>query len=235
MKLFFNTYYKYILLFFFVCVWLWSAWYPASEKNWFLENKTVFLSVPVVYFFCVWYIQFSKLSLTLITIFIMLHLVGSHYNYGSVPFGKTIGDIFNVNDNMYDKFVHFSFGLLIVYPLREFFLRVAQIKGFWGYLVPFMAVLTLGVFYEIFEWVTVLKYDAAIGYLFIGGNDPFDTTKDLLSAGLGALLTLSTLALFAYTRSRHRFRKGMGKSFIRDNATFPKEDIFLHENIEKEN
>jgi putative membrane protein len=28
--------------------------------------------------------------------------------------------------------VHFSYGLLLAYPVREIFLRVVNVRGFWG-------------------------------------------------------------------------------------------------------
>lgn len=231
----FDRYYTYFLFGLFLFFWVWSMWYPASALNWFLENKAVFVSIPIIYFLLIRYIRFSKLSLTLITVFVILHVIGSHYNYGSVPIGKALGAFFRTDENIYDKFVHFSFGLLVAYPLREFFLRVADVKGFWGYLVPFMGILTLGVLYEIFEWATVLQYSPAVGYLFIGGNDPFDTTKDLFASTTGAALTLGFLFMLAYARSKNQFRDEMKGSFKRDKRTFPKEDAHLHEKIEGAN
>lgn len=228
----YDTYYKYGLLSLFLIVWVWSLWHPTNQGNWFMENKALFFSVPIIYFLFIWYIKFSKLSLTMVTIFVMLHAMGAHYNYGSVPFGVTIGTIFNSNSNMYDKLVHFSFGLLIVYPLREMFLRIASMKGFWGYLCPFMAVVTLGTFYEIYEWVTVLQYDPQTGYLFIGGSDPFDATKDLLAAIVGAFITLSFVALLGFLKTKKYFKKHMRESFTRDEETFPQEDKHLHKILE---
>ena len=38
--------------------------------------------------------------------------------------------------NNFDRVVHFSYGLLLAYPIREVFLRVADVRGFWGYFLP---------------------------------------------------------------------------------------------------
>ena len=32
--------------------------------------------------------------------------------------------------------MHFGYGLCFAYPIRELFLRVADVKGVWGYLLP---------------------------------------------------------------------------------------------------
>ena len=78
--------YRFFLLSAFLLVWGWSVWQPTSPVNWYLENKMIILFIPVIYFLFVKYITFSRLSLTLVTIFSMLHLIGAHYTYGSVPY-----------------------------------------------------------------------------------------------------------------------------------------------------
>ncbi len=229
----FDRYYKILLLVVFLLFWGWSMWNPTHQDNWLLENKAVFFSAPFIYFLFIWYIKFSKLSLTLVTLFTLLHLVGAHYDYGSVPFGTTLGTIFETSNNLYDKIVHFSFGLLIVYPLREMFLRIAKMKGFWSYLSPFMAIITLGTFYEIYEWITVLKYNPDVGYLFIGGSDPFDATKDLFVAMIGSLITLFLVAWLERIVSKKRFIQNIKNSFVRDKRTYPKEDEHIHKKLEE--
>ncbi len=229
MKAIHKKYYIPSLFLLFLAVWVWSWWHPADPRNWFLENELVFLSVPIV-LAILWYIRLSKLSITLVILFLMMHVVGSHYNYGSVPFGNTVGQIFGANANEYDKVVHFSFGFLIVYPIRELTLRVARIKYFWGYVIPFLIIMTFSALYEIREWFAVINLDPHAGYLFIGGNDPFDTQKDMFMAGLGALLAILIVG-FIEERHNKNFWQNIKHSFYRDKRTFPKEDMFLHTSI----
>lgn len=226
-----NDKYVYFLLGVFLATWVWSIWKPASHLNWFLENKMVLLFIPIIYLLLIRYIRFSKLSLTLVTIFLLLHIVGAHYNYGSVPFGYTLGNAFGAGGNMYDKLVHFSFGFFISYPIREFFLRVAKTKGFWGYLLPFNMILAMGALYETFEWITVLRYGEAAGYLFIGGNDPFDTTKDLTAAALGSLFALSIVLVCEAVDNKEALWRSIKSSFAQDSLSHPKEDRLLHRDI----
>ena len=50
--------------------------------------------------------------------------------------------------NMYDRLVHFSFGFFIAYPVREAFLRITKVKGFWGYYLPLDLVLACSAIYN---------------------------------------------------------------------------------------
>ncbi len=191
--------YAVFLFIVFALTWTWSGWNPTTPENWFLEHAVFLFLLPLVLIF-LWRIKLSKLSLTLIVFFTMLHIIGSHYNYGSVPFGSALGNVLGMGGNVYDKFVHFSFGLLIAYPLSEAILRMINLKYFWNYFFSFHIILAWSAVYEMIEWVTVIRIDDPhLAYLYIGGNDPFDTAKDMLIAGLGAILTLS---LVAYLSSR---------------------------------
>jgi hypothetical protein len=100
-----------------------------------LENILVFIAVPLIVILGR-YLKLSETSYTLITIFMILHVIGSHYTYAEVPFGDTLKTWFGEDRNMYDRLVHFSFGLLLAYPVREVFMRLSDAKGFWSYYFP---------------------------------------------------------------------------------------------------
>jgi putative membrane protein len=221
-----STYYNYFILIIFLIVWIWSSIHPADNQNWFLENKLIFLTLPVI-IATVWFLKLSRLSVTLIALFLILHLIGSHYNYGSVPFGQTIGEWLGTDRNMYDRLVHFSFGLLMFYPIRELFLRIAQVKTFWSFYLPFDVVLSFSAIYEIMEWFTVRNLDPHTGYLFIGGNDPFDASKDITMAGIGALISL-IIVFILQARFTKNFWQKLKKSVAPNSEHFEKADSFLH-------
>jgi hypothetical protein len=103
------------------------------------------------------------------------------------------------------------------------------VKGFWAYLVPFSFIMCLSALYEIFEWLTVIQYGGSVGYQFIGGNDPFDTAKDLASEGVGSILGLLIVAIVERFELEEKFWHNIKKSFVRDARTAPKEDKLLHE------
>jgi len=127
--------YHAMLLAVFAAVWVWAAIAPRHPQDWLLENYLVFAFVPLILLAGRHY-RLSNFSYTLITAFMLLHVVGSHYTYAEVPFGTTLQHWFGSARNMYDRLVHFSFGLLMVYPLREMALRVARVRGVWAYGFP---------------------------------------------------------------------------------------------------
>ncbi|MDO8628244.1 MAG: DUF2238 domain-containing protein, partial [Nanoarchaeota archaeon] len=182
--------YQWFLLMVFIVVWVWAAINPLDRGGWLLENYLVFIFVPII-ILSVYYFRLSELSYSLLTVFMILHVVGSHYTYAHVPFGFVLQEWFNASRNMYDRLVHFSFGLLLAYPLREMFMRVAVVKGFWSLYLPVELTLAFSVLYELIEWATAMIVDPAAGLAFLGAQgDVWDAQKDMALAGLGALLAM---------------------------------------------
>ena len=50
--------------------------------------------------------------------------------------GVTLNSLLGWERNNFDRVIHFCYGLLLAYPVREFFLRVVAVRGFWGYFLP---------------------------------------------------------------------------------------------------
>ncbi len=177
----------------FALVWLWSAYKPIYRDDWLLENVLVFISIIAI---ALTYKRF-KLSTTsygLITLFLILHVIGSHYTYELVPFGDTLQDWLGASRNMYDRLVHFSYGLLLAYPTWELFTKVGKARGFWAYYIPVEMTLAASAVYEIFEWLaaTIIAPEAGVAFLGTQG-DVWDAQKDMVLAGLGAVIAMSIL------------------------------------------
>jgi putative membrane protein len=182
--------YKIFLVLAFVAVWVWAAIDPVYRHDWLLENYLVFIFVPIILIIGR-YLKLSNLSYTLITIFMILHVIGSHYTYAEVPFGYTLQEWFGTNRNMYDRLVHFSFGLLLAYPVREVFMRLSRAKGFWSYYFPIDLVGAGSAMYEIMEWLTARNVDPAAGLAFLGAQgDIWDAQKDMLMAIIGSIVAM---------------------------------------------
>jgi putative membrane protein len=212
-----------ILTLLFAITWIWAAIEPLHYDDWLLENILVFIFIPII-FLTARSFEFSIISYSFITLFILLHLIGSHYTYAEVPWGVTLGEWWGTDRNMYDRLIHFLFGLLLVYPIREVSVRLAKNRGFWGYMSPFMVVSALAGFYEVIEWTTAVLVDPEAGTAFLGTQgDIWDAQKDMLIAMVGAIITLILVMIFNMI-----FDKGFFKEF-RESFHLPKDDRPLGE------
>ncbi len=180
---------------------------PHDRKDWALENALVLLFL-IVLFLSVKKMPFSRISYTLIFIFLAIHEIGSHYTYSEVPydawfssaFGTTFNEIVGWERNNFDRIVHFLYGLLLAYPIREVYFRVAQADGFWGYFLPLDLAMSTSMLYELIEWGAAEFFGGDLGIAYLGTQgDVWDAHKDMLLASIGALLAmLVTLGLNMY-------------------------------------
>ena len=141
----------------------------------------------------------SRVSYTLIFVFLCLHTVGAHYTYSLVPYdawfealtGRTLSSLTGWERNHFDRLVHFSYGLLLAYPAREVFLRVADVRGFWGYYLPLDVVMATSMLYELIEWGAAAVFGGDLGVAYLGTQgDPWDAQKDMALATLGAIIAM---------------------------------------------
>lgn len=108
---------------------------------------------------------------------------------------------------MYDRLVHFSFGLLFAYPVREFFMRIVAARGIWSYYLPLDVMASFSVIYELMEFgvAVMLGGDVAVNYNGEQG-DKWDAHKDMLMAICGGIVTMiATLCV------NWRYKKDFGK------------------------
>ena len=207
----------------FGAVWVWAAIHPVFRRDWLLENLLVFVAVPVIVIGGQ-YFRLSKLSYTLITIFMILHVIGSHYTYAKVPFGYTLQRWLGSNRNMYDRMVHFGYGFLLAYPVREVFLRLAKVKGFWGYYLPLDLTLALSATFEIIEAIVASLADPEAGVAYLGmQGDQWDAQKDMMMAGIGAFMAMTVTAIINIKLNPYFWRE------MRSSFHIPKDDEPLGE------
>jgi putative membrane protein len=196
---------KYLLILgiLFAVVWTALAIRPWYRADWAVENILVVLFVIGVAAFHRRSL-FSRLSYTLIFLFLCLHEVGAHYTYAKVPYdvwfvkltGHTFNSMVGWERNNFDRVIHFLYGFMLAYPIREIFLRVANVRGFWGYFLPLDLTLSTSSLFELIEWgaAEVLGGDLGAAYLGTQG-DIWDAHKDMALASLGALLAMGITAL----------------------------------------
>ena len=189
------------LLGWYVMIWVLLAIDPVDRQDWFLENMLA-IGLMVLLLTTYRYFPLSDLSYMLITIFMTLHAIGAHYTYSKVPLGFWVQDMWALDRNHFDRLAHFSFGLLLAYPLREMFVRRVHIRGFWAYYLPVSGILALSGFFEIIEsWIAQLvRPDLGEAYLGTQG-DEWDAQKDMTLALIGALFAMVLTFLISRWRS----------------------------------
>jgi putative membrane protein len=178
--------------------------HPADRQVWVLENA---LAVAFVIGLAATArpFPFSRFSYAMIFAFLSLHTLGAHYTYSEVPYdrwcealtGTTVSALLGWERNHFDRAVHFAYGLLLAYPIREIFLRIASAKGFWGYLLPLLATMSTSMIYEMVEWWAALVFGEGVGMTYLGTQgDEWDAHKDMALASLGAVITMGITAAF---------------------------------------
>lgn len=176
---------------------------PHYRGDWVMENVLV-LAFLVAAACAHRRLPLSRLSWTLVFVFLCLHELGAHYTYSEVPydawcralFGWTLSERLGLERNHFDRLVHFSYGLLLAYPVREVFLRVGEAKGFWGYFLPLDVTMSTSMLYELFEWAAAVVFGGELGAAYLGTQgDEWDAHKDMALASLGALIAMSVTAL----------------------------------------
>ena len=156
----------------------------------------------------------------MIFLFLSLHLVGAHYTYAQVPYdawfeslsGRTFNSLVGWERNNFDRVVHFSYGLLLAYPIREVFQRVAKLRGFWGYFFPLDITMSTSMLYELIEWAAAEMFGGDLGAAYLGTQgDVWDAHKDMALASLGALIAMCVVALIN-SRSKRDFAREWNES-----------------------
>jgi putative membrane protein len=217
-------------------VWAIGPWHP---DDFVLEHVMTVLFVVVL----IWtYKKFrlSNISYTMIFIFMCLHVVGAHYTYSEVhnqAWTNTLGGWVGVADagdrlfgegrNHYDRLVHFSFGLLMAYPVREVFVRVAKVRGVWAYYLPLDVVMSFSMIYELIEYAIAMLAGSDVGTAYLGTQgDEWDAQKDMALATLGGMITIAITAAVNWRYDRD-FAKEFSESL--QSACGPLGEVRLRE------
>jgi putative membrane protein len=195
--------YLYLLAGLFLAEWMVLAIHPYDRKDWALENALAVAFVLTLVASGRW-LPLSRISYTLIFIFLGLHEIGAHYTYTEVPYdrwfqeftGGSLNNLLGWERNNFDRVVHFFYGLLFAYPVREIYLRVADVGGFWGYFLPLDLTMSTSMLFELFEWGAAVIFGGDLGIAYLGTQgDPWDAQKDMAIASLGAVTAMAVTAL----------------------------------------
>lgn len=185
----------------FAFAWLLAAWQPLFPEDWALENVLSLLAA--------WWLlrrhrraPLSNTAYTLLSVFGVLHEIGSHYTYAEVPYdawiaaltGGSLNEALGFSRNHYDRLVHFCFGLLCYRALRE--VLAPAVVPRWTWLAPVAAVAVVSMVYEQIEMFAALLFGGELGQAYLGTQgDVWDAQKDSALALSGALLAAAIAAV----------------------------------------
>lgn len=187
---------------------------PYNRADWALENVLiVFSAIFVVFTYkkC----PLSRLSYSLIFVFMSLHEIGSYYTYSNVPYDEFLQSYFNVSLNEYmgwernnfDRLIHFAYGFLLAYPVRNLYCKIAGVKGFWSYFTPLNLIMSTSMLYELVEWGAAEVFGGELGMAYLGTQgDIWDAHKDMALASLGGFIAMA-LTLFIHSQIQKDFRE----------------------------
>jgi putative membrane protein len=170
--------------------WVAMAVSPLDRADWVTENVLVVFGAGLLGFT---YKSFplSRISYTCIFVFMMFHALGAHYTYAKVPYQEWFPFLAG-GRNHFDRLVHFLYGLLLAYPIREMFLRIGNVRGFWGYFLPLDLTMSTSMLYELIEWGAAVVLGGDLGAAYLGTQgDVWDAHKDMALASLGALIAMT--------------------------------------------
>jgi putative membrane protein len=200
--------YPAVLLLAFGAVWAALAIAPSYRQDWLLENVLVFVAVPLLAVTSRT-LRFSNRAYTCMFVFFVLHAIGAHYTYSEVPWREWLHlqDAGTVpgpaTRNNYDRFVHFSYGLLMFPAVWELFAARASPRRIWRYIMPVSFLMAHAVVYELIEWGAAELFGGDLGVAYLGTQgDVWDAQKDMGLAVTGILAgLLLTLAFGPSTRT----------------------------------
>jgi putative membrane protein len=213
--------------------WLVLAIHPVDRSAWLLENVGAIAGVVLLGVFHR-KLLLSRVSYSLIFLFLCLHLVGAHYTYSKVPydewfaavFGKSLNAMMGWQRNHFDRALHFSYGLCLAYPIREMFLRVVQVRGFWGYFLPLDLTMSTSMLFELIEWLVAEVFGDGLGQTYLGTQgDEWDAHKDMALASLGALITMCVTVLVNWRFQRDFAREWAESLRVKDKRPLGEDEL----------
>jgi len=170
-----------------VIVFAWSAWQPHDRLTWLLEVFPVILATPLL---LVTRRRFplTTLAYVLIAIHATILMVGGKYTYAEVPLFNAIRDALHGARNEYDRVGHFAQGFVPAILAREILIRKTPLRaGGWLFFLVTCVCLAVSAVYELVEWSAAAATGAAADAFLGTQGDPWDTQKDMLLAGIGAI------------------------------------------------
>ena len=149
------------------------------------------------------YRYISARSYVFASLFLVIHIIGARHLYSYVPyddwtqrlFGIRLDELFGWRRNMYDRLVHFSYGLLLFSAMVESAKSIFTIQSTKLLIaIALMINISSSLLYELLEWgiAATLSPEDAEAYNGQQG-DVWDAHKDMTLALLGGLIAAGTV------------------------------------------
>lgn len=186
----------------FLLIWGALAINPLNRHDWVLENLLVLGLAAALLLGHKHYVP-SRSAGTLIFLYLCIHQLGAHYTYANVPYddwwqaltGESLNEQMGWDRNQFDRVAHFSYGLLLAFPIREVLIRLGLRPGIWSLVLPVDIVLSTSAVYELIEWLGAEMLDGGLGRTFLATqNDRWDPQKDMALATVGAIIAMLVTA-----------------------------------------
>ena len=117
------------------------------------------------------------------------------YTYNQV--GCWLQDKLQLTRNPYDRFVHFSFGLLMAYPMQDYLVNKLKAPLKWSYTLSVIVILALATVFELIEWLVAACTDSETGETYVATQgDVWDAHKDIALALLASAMVMLVFYFF---------------------------------------
>ena len=170
---------------------------PLDWSNYLLHQAgTLLFLAMILAMYRYWHI--SSKAYVLATIFLLIHIIGARYLYSYVPYDDWTQQLFNIElstlfgwqRNMYDRLVHFSYGLLLfsaMYESLSYLLKIKSVKSL--IVITLMLNMSTSLLYELFEWGIASTSSPEHAEAYNGQQgDMWDAHKDMALALVGGII-----------------------------------------------
>lgn len=144
------------------------------------------------------YWHISSRAYTLAMMFLLIHIIGARYLYSFVPyddwmqslFGFKLNEVFGWQRNMYDRLVHFSYGLLLFAAMYESLAHLLKIQSVKALItITLMLNMSTSMLYELFEWGLAMTMSPEAAEAYNGQQgDIWDAHSDMALALVGGII-----------------------------------------------
>ena len=167
---------------------------PHDRATWVLEVAPALIAAPVLIATARRF-PLTPLAYRLIFLHALILMVGGHYTYAEVPAGFWVQDALHLARNPYDRLGHLAQGFVPAVVVREVLIRRSPLRpGKWLTFLVLCVCLAISAAYELVEWwAALIGGESADAFLGTQG-DQWDTQWDMLTALIGAALSLLLLS-----------------------------------------